>query len=57
MAKHFNSWREVPIHFKSKVGYRKWLAYGHMHVKGFGKKHREKIVIAGKPHKVKHKLV
>lgn len=41
------------MNFKSKAGYKKWLAYGHMHVKDFGKT-PQKITIAGKSHKVKH---
>jgi len=40
--------------FKSKAGYKRWLAYGHIHVKGFGKT-PEKIKIRGKSHKVSHK--
>jgi hypothetical protein len=42
------------LHFKSKSGYQKWLAYGHMH--GAFKKvpGHQKIVIHGKSHKVKH---
>lgn len=41
------------INFKSKAGYKKWLAYGHMHIPDFGKG-KQKIKIAGKAHKVKH---
>lgn len=55
-------------HFKSKEGYRKWLAYGHIRSKrgldvhaGKGRKSvfeatpgHQKIVIRGKVHKVKH---
>lgn len=40
-------------HFKSKMGYMKWLAYGHKRglfkVKGV-----QKVFIRGKLHKVKH---
>lgn len=57
------------LHFKSKEGYRKWSAYGHMHTKTgklvLAKKGRvdlfkatpgiQKIIIGGKPHKVKHR--
>lgn len=43
------------MHFKNKTGYRKWLAYGHMHVKGFGRKPTPKVYIHGKIHKPKHK--
>lgn len=39
--------------FKSKKAYHKWLAYGHMNVKGFGKT-PIKIKIKGKAHTVKH---
>ena len=56
------------LHFKSKEGYKKWLAHGHMHTKtGLlvkAKKGRvsafeatpgyKKIVIAGHAHKVHH---
>ena len=41
--------------FKSKRAYMKWLAYGHMHVKGFGKGHKVRVKIRGKAHRVKHK--
>jgi len=55
-------------HFKSKEAYRKFLAYGHQRTKRgllvrtkSGRKSvfaatpgHQKIVIAGKPHKVKH---
>ena len=41
------------MNFKSKLAYKKWLAYGHMHVKDFGKT-PQKVSIAGKSHKVKH---
>lgn len=42
------------VNFKSRSAYKKWLAYGHIHVKGFGKT-PEKVKIRGKSHKVKHK--
>lgn len=42
------------LHFKSKAGYNRWLAYGHMHVRGFGRG-RKNIVIRGKRHRVKHR--
>ncbi len=42
------------MNFKSMKAYKKWLAYGHMHIKDFGKT-PQKITIKGKPHKVKHK--
>jgi len=43
------------LNFKDMAGYKKWLAYGHMHVSGFGKT-PQKISIAGKSHKVKHDI-
>ena len=45
--------KKKSVNFKSKEAYKKWLAYGHMHVKGFGKTPL-KVKIKGKPHKVKH---
>jgi hypothetical protein len=39
------------VNFKSKEGYRKWLAFGHIHKKFHGK---QKVTIRGKPHTVKH---
>ena len=43
------------LHFKSKKAYRKWLAYNWIHNKRkMGKPPHKKIIIAGKPHKVKH---
>lgn len=39
------------IHFKSKRGYQKWLAFGHLHHVFHGK---ENVVIAGHKHKVEH---
>jgi len=39
------------IHFKKKSGYKKWLAYGHMHKVFKGKK---RVTIGGKSHKVQH---
>jgi hypothetical protein len=41
-------------HFKSKLAYMKWISYGHMHKK-FVVPGVQKIVIAGKPHAVKHR--
>ena len=41
------------MNFKSKGAYKKWLAFGHMHVKDFGKT-PQKISIRGKAHKVDH---
>lgn len=42
----------MPVeHFKSKEGYRKNLAYRHMHGIPFT---AEKVVVGGKAHKVKH---
>jgi len=41
------------VHFKSKAGYKRWVAYGHIHNKfkgGAG----ERVVIAGRPHRVRH---
>ena len=43
------------LRFKSKKGYKKWLAYNFIHNKSMmGKPPHKKIKIAGKPHKVKH---
>ena len=41
------------LNFKSKAAYKRWLSYGHMHVKGFGKT-PVNVKIKGKKHKVKH---
>ena len=41
------------LNFKSKEAYKKWLAYGHMHIKGFGKTPM-KVSIKGKNIKVNH---
>jgi hypothetical protein len=41
------------LRFKSKEAYKKWLAYGHMHIKNFGKT-SQRIKIRGKKHKVSH---
>jgi len=63
------SYRKKPRHFKSKEAYRKYLAFGHMRTKTDGTRLKrkgepslfeaapghQKIVIAGKRHKVKHK--
>lgn len=46
--------RVTSMNFKSKKAYKKWLSYGHMHVKDFGKT-PVKVKIKGKPHKVKHR--
>lgn len=43
------------LHFKSKAGYKKYLAYGHIHKVFETTPGNQKIVIRGKPHKVKHK--
>lgn len=43
-----------PLHFKTKKGYRKWLAFGWIHGVFKRKPGHQKIVIRGKPHKVKH---
>ena len=42
------------MNFKSKEAYEKWLAYGHMHIKDFGKT-PVKVKIRGTSHRVKHK--
>ncbi len=42
-------------HFKSKEAYQKWLAYGHMHGAFEETPGHQKVEIAGRPHKVKHK--
>ena len=41
-------------YFKTKTGYMKWLAYGHMHG-AFKVPGNQKVFIKGKLHKVKHK--
>lgn len=41
-------------HFKTRKGYLKWLAYGHMHG-SFKVKGNQKVFVGGKPIKVKHK--
>jgi hypothetical protein len=41
------------LHFKSKTGYHKWLAFGHMHG-AFKVKGNQKIFIRGRPVIVKH---
>jgi hypothetical protein len=42
------------LHFKSGEGYRKWLAFGHIH-KVFEKTAgHQKIVLRRKPHRVEH---
>jgi hypothetical protein len=43
------------LHFKSKAGYGKWLAFGHMHGAFARVPGDARTFIAGKPHKVKHK--
>jgi hypothetical protein len=40
-------------HFKSKAGYHKWLAYGHMHG-DFKVPGVQKVYIRGRLHKVLH---
>ena len=45
--------KRTSANFKSAAAYKKWLAYGHMHVKGFGKTPL-KVKIRGKAHRVKH---
>ena len=41
------------LHFKSKEGYRKYLAY--IHIRGLNEiPGNQKIFIGGKPHKVRH---
>lgn len=42
-------------HFKSKAGYKKWIAYGQIHGIFAKTPGHQKIFIRGKPHKVKHK--
>lgn len=39
------------LHFKTKKGYHKWLAFGHIH-RVFKRRKGEKIVIRGRKHKV-----
>jgi len=44
------------LRFKSEEDYKKWLAYNYIHnKKKMGKPPHAKIIIRGKPHKVKHK--
>lgn len=40
------------LHFKSKKAYKKWNAFRHIH--GMTKGGRQKVIIAGHVHKVKH---
>jgi hypothetical protein len=40
--------------FKSKEAYRKWLAFGHIHGQFKATPGAQRIMIRGKPHKVKH---
>lgn len=40
------------LRFKSKKTYKNWLAFKHIHLPR--SKGDDKIVIAGRPHKVKH---
>jgi hypothetical protein len=40
--------------FKSKTGYQKWLAYGHMHGQFEKTPGSQQVTVGGKPHKVKH---
>lgn len=42
------------LHFKTSKGYKKWLAYGHIHGDFERVPGSKKIVIAGKPHHVLH---
>ena len=46
--------RTATKRFRSKEGYRKWLAYGHIHNKFAEVPGHQMIIIAGKKHKVKH---
>lgn len=41
-------------HFKSKIGYRKWLAFGHMHG-DFKVPGCQKVYVRGRLIKVKHR--
>jgi len=41
----------MPLHFKSKKGYDKYVAFLHMH--DIPHKHHNKVIIAGHAHKVK----
>lgn len=40
------------LHFKSKSAYRDWLAFKHIHLPR--SKGKDRVVIAGRAHKVKH---
>ncbi len=44
------------LHFKTKAGYKKWLAYGHIHGDFAKVKGNKEIYIAGKKHTVDHVL-
>lgn len=45
----------MALHFKSKEGYRKWLAHNWLHEQGvMGKEPHQSVMIGGKKHKVKH---
>lgn len=42
--------------FKSKAGYKRWLAYGHIHKVFARTPGNQMIKIKGKKHKVRHTL-
>jgi hypothetical protein len=42
------------MNFKNKVGYKKWLAYGHMHGDFAKTPGHQPVSIKGKSHKVEH---
>jgi hypothetical protein len=43
------------LHFKNKRSYQKWLAYNWIHNRSkMGKPPHKRVIIAGKPHRVKH---
>jgi hypothetical protein len=46
--------KQVTKHFKSPEAYRRWTAYGHIHNVFKEKEPGERIIIAGKEHKVLH---
>lgn len=40
------------LNFRSREAYSKWLAFKHIHLPRT--KEKDRVTIAGKPHKVKH---
>lgn len=44
----------MALNFKTKEGYRKWTAHGHIHGEFKKAPGNQRITIGGKPHKVMH---